>query len=113
MFINSKFNHKITMKDKIFFEHDDLKIINDDVLTTNEIEKNSIDLIVTSPPYNVDIKYNSHDDRISYKNQWKKNGGRNISDITKEEFIEWTNGLWTFRGESKKRVGHPAPFPIE
>ena len=59
MFINSKFNHKITMKDKIFFEHDDLKIINDDVLTTNEIEKNSIDLIVTSPPYNVDIKYNT------------------------------------------------------
>ena len=23
---------------------------------------------VTSPPYNVDIKYNSHDDQISYEN---------------------------------------------
>ena len=23
------------------------------------------------------------------------------------------NGLWTFNGESKKRIGHPAPFPIE
>jgi site-specific DNA-methyltransferase (adenine-specific) len=21
--------------------------------------------------------------------------------------------LWSFNGESKKRVGHPAPFPIE
>lgn len=54
------------MKDKIFLEHNALKIINDDVLTTNEIEKDSIDLIVTSPPYNVDIKYNSHNDQISY-----------------------------------------------
>jgi site-specific DNA-methyltransferase (adenine-specific) len=27
--------------------------------------------------------------------------------------MEWTNGLWAFNGESKKRIGHPAPFPIE
>ena len=27
--------------------------------------------------------------------------------------MEWTNGVWTFSGESKKKVGHPAPFPIE
>ena len=27
--------------------------------------------------------------------------------------MDWTNGVWTFSGESKKRVGHPAPFPIE
>jgi site-specific DNA-methyltransferase (adenine-specific) len=27
--------------------------------------------------------------------------------------MQWTNGVWTFKGESKKRVGHPAPFPIE
>ncbi len=194
------------MKDKIFFTHNDLKIINDDVFTTNEIENNNIDLIVTSPPYNVDIQYNSHNDRIFYseylefsrkwlsrcfdwlkddgrlclnvpldinkggqqsvgadlttiakkigfkyhstiiwnegnisrrtawgswlsasapyviapveliiilyKEHWKKENKR-ISDMTKEEFVEWTNGLWTFTGESKKRVGHPAPFPIE
>jgi len=42
------------------------------------------------------------------KNKWFK-----ISDITKEEFMEYTNGLWTFPGESKKRIGHPAPFPKE
>ena len=27
--------------------------------------------------------------------------------------MEWTNGLWTFSGESKKKIGHPAPFPVE
>jgi site-specific DNA-methyltransferase (adenine-specific) len=47
---------------------------------------------------------------IFYKDQWKKSH-RGESDITKEEFMEWTNGVWTFNGESAKRVGHPAPFP--
>ncbi len=36
-----------------------------------------------------------------------------MSDITRTEFMEWTNGLWTFNGESRKRTGHPAPFPLE
>lgn len=49
---------------------------------------------------------------ILYKKSWKKES-RGISDTTKDEFINWTNGLWTFNGESKKRVGHPAPFPVE
>lgn len=195
------------MNKKIFFEDENLKIINDDVITSKQISNNSIDLIVTSPPYNVDIKYNSHNDKLSYKeylefsekwlsrcfewlkndgrlclnipldknkggqqsvgadlttiakkvgfkyhstviwnegnisrrtawgswmsasapyviapvelivilykNSWKKTSGSKKSDITKEEFMEWTNGLWTFPGESKKKIGHPAPFPIE
>jgi site-specific DNA-methyltransferase (adenine-specific) len=51
---------------------------------------------------------------VFYKNQWKKTEGTKLSDITKEEFLEWTNGLWNFNGEiSKKRIGHPAPFPRE
>lgn len=50
---------------------------------------------------------------IFYKKRWKKNSGTKKSDITKKEFMEWTNGLWTFSGESKKKIGHPAPFPIE
>ncbi len=50
---------------------------------------------------------------ILYKDQWKKTNGTGISDITKEEFMEYTNGIWTFPGESKKRIGHPAPFPKE
>ena len=194
------------MKGGIFFNHEKLKIICGDVILTDKIPKNSVDLIVTSPPYNVDIKYNSHDDQISYKEylefskkwmtrcfHWLKDDGRlclnipldknkggqqsvgadftiiakkigykyhstiiwnegNISrrtawgswlsasapyviapveliiilykkdwkknekkesDITRQEFMDWTNGLWTFQGESKKRIGHPAPFPLE
>ena len=195
------------MNEKVFFEYEKLKIVNDDILTTIEIDNSSIDLIVTSPPYNVDIKYNSHDDKLSYekylefskrwlsrcfewlkddgrfclnipldknkggqqsvgadlttiakqlgfkyhstiiwnegnisrrtawgswlsasapyviapvelivilyKRNWKKTSGSRKSDITRKEFMEWTNGLWTFSGESKKKIGHPAPFPVE
>lgn len=200
------------MQGKVYFEakNGDIKIIQDDFITTNLIEKESVDLIVTSPPYNVDIHYNSFEDNIPYEiyleftKKWlekayslakpdgrmclnipiDKSKGRNeagfqsvyadivyiakevgwkyfstiiwnegnisrrtawgswmsarapyviapvevivvfykhrwqkiengVSDITREEFMEWTNGLWTFPGESKKRVGHPAPFPIE
>jgi site-specific DNA-methyltransferase (adenine-specific) len=192
---------------KIFFHNSRLTIINDDVLTTREVQPESIDLVVTSPPYNVNIKYNSHDDSITYekykefsrewmarcfewlrddgrfclnvpldknrggqqsvgadltsiakdvgfkyhstivwnesnisrrtawgsfqsasapfviapveliivlyKTEWKKQSGSKESDISKKDFIDWTNGLWTFSGESKKKIGHPAPFPIE
>lgn len=201
-----------TTEDKIFFETNDksITIINDDFIKTKLIKENSVDLIVTSPPYNVDVHYSSFQDGIPYdkyleftekwltkaylvtksegrmclnipldkskgrkeegfqsiyadilylakkigwkyfstiiwnegnisrrtawgswlsakapyviapveviiilyKEKWNKsNLGK--SDITKEEFIEWTNGIWTFPGENKKRVGHPAPFPIE
>jgi site-specific DNA-methyltransferase (adenine-specific) len=49
---------------------------------------------------------------ILYKKYWRKiNNGK--SDITKKEFIEWTSGVWNFMGESRKRVGHPTPFPVE
>ncbi len=33
--------------------------------------------------------------------------------ITKEQFMEWTKSVWTFTPESAKKVGHPAPFPVE
>ena len=49
---------------------------------------------------------------VLYKGEWKKKH-KGQSDINKEEFMSWTNGLWTFNGESKKRIGHPAPFPRE
>ena len=181
-------------------------IINADVLKTRAIGHDTIDLIVTSPPYNVDVHYNSHNDKMSYadymqfsrkwlarcltwlkpdgrlclnipldknkggqqsvgadittlakrigynyhttivwnesnisrrtawgswmsasapfviapvelvvvlyKHTWKKTGG-GISDISRDDFMHWTNGLWTFQGESKKRARHPAPFPVE
>lgn len=192
---------------KPYFEYDNITIYKDDILKISAIPNNSIDLIVTSPPYNVDIHYNSHVDNLTYndyleftkkwiekcfelakddgrfclnipldknkggqqsvcaditkiakdvgwkyhstiiwnegnisrrtawgsfmsasapyviapvevivilyKKSWKKISGSKKSDITKKEFMDWTNGIWSFSGESKKRIGHPAPFPVE
>jgi site-specific DNA-methyltransferase (adenine-specific) len=39
-------------------------------------------------------------------------GGRR-GDITRDEFLAWTLGLWTFAGANPRRAGHPAPFPEE
>jgi len=50
----------------IFFKDDHLLIINEDIFTTQKIPEKSVDLVVTSPPYNIDIQYNSHDDQLSY-----------------------------------------------
>ncbi len=33
--------------------------------------------------------------------------------INKEQFMEWTKSIWTLNPESAKKVGHPAPFPVE
>ena len=33
--------------------------------------------------------------------------------IQKENFMEWTKSIWTFKAESAKKIGHPAPFPID
>lgn len=195
------------MKKGFFFDNGQVIVINENIFTTKKIAAESIDLIITSPPYNVDIKYNSHNDQLSYneylefsrrwmkrcftwlkddgrfclnipldknkggqqsvgadltmiakksgfsyhstiiwnegnisrrtawgswasasapyviapvelvvvlyKKSWKKTSGSRKSDISKKEFMEWTNGLWTFNGERKKRIGHPAPFPVE
>ena len=191
----------------IHFQNEKFTLIHDDILTTSRVDDNSVDLVITSPPYNVDIQYNSHKDDVSYadylefskkwmarcfawlkedgrfclnvpldknkggqqsvgadlttiakevgfhyhstivwnegnisrrtawgswksasapfviapvelivvlyKDKWKKTSGSKISDIERNEFMDWTNGLWAFNGESKKRIGHPAPFPIE
>ncbi len=190
------------------FEMQNVDLYNHDILRITAIPKSSIDLIVTSPPYNVNIKYNSHRDGASYrdylrfteawlrkcytlakddgrfclnipldknkggqqavcaditniarkvgwqyhstiiwnegnisrrtawgswmsasapyviapvevivvlyKRTWKKTSGSKNNDITKQEFMEWTNGVWTFSGQNKKGAGgHPAAFPIE
>ena len=50
---------------------------------------------------------------VLYKNVWKKQK-KGISTISRDDFLEWTLGVWTFSGEKKKRVGgHPAAFPEE
>ena len=33
--------------------------------------------------------------------------------ISKEEFLEFTKSVWTFSAERARKVGHPAPFPLE
>lgn len=206
-------NHLQLIKDskfkyfKEFLKEKNVYLFQGDVLKSNLFRKEFSDLIITSPPYNVDIKYNSHRDNLTYeeylefsekwiyncfnwskpqgrfalncpldknkggqqsvgadltniakkvgwkyhstiiwnegnisrrtawgswlsasapfviapveliiifyKDQWKKTSGSKISDISRDEFIDWTNGLWSFNGESKKRIGHPAPFPRE
>lgn len=50
----------------LFFEKNKLKIYNDDCLSVlKSMEKNSIDLVVTSPPYNFNKKYNKYNDNLS------------------------------------------------
>jgi site-specific DNA-methyltransferase (adenine-specific) len=33
--------------------------------------------------------------------------------ISKQEFMNWTLDVWRIQPESARRVGHPAPFPVE
>jgi site-specific DNA-methyltransferase (adenine-specific) len=192
---------------KEYFRYKNTMLLCGDILENKLFDKQFIDIIVTSPPYNVGIDYNSNDDELSYekyldfsekwmqncynwsktqarfclnipldknkgghravgadltklaqkvgwkykttiiwnegnisrrtawgswksasapvviapvelivilfKDDWKKTNGSKISDVTGDEFKEWTQGVWCFNGESKKRIGHPAPFPKE
>ncbi len=43
----------------------------------------------------------------------RKNLPAKASTITKEQFLEFTKSVWTFPAESARKIGHPAPFPIE
>ena len=36
-----------------------------------------------------------------------------VGTITRDEFLESTKSVWTFPAESARKVGHPAPFPVE
>lgn len=47
---------------------------------------------------------------------WKVRKERDLpweSTISKEEFMAATLDTWHIRPESAKRIGHPAPFPVE
>ena len=47
-----------------------------------------------------------------HRSRAEKEEGRQDT-VGKEDFIEWTKSIWTFPTVSAKRVGHPAPFPVE
>jgi site-specific DNA-methyltransferase (adenine-specific) len=51
---------------------------------------------------------------VFYKGDFRRpaRDGRR-GDITRDEFLAWTLGMWTFAGANPRRAGHPAPFPEE
>ena len=50
---------------------------------------------------------------IFSKGQWKLEGNPKDSDLDSEEFMRYTRSVWVFAPESRKKIGHPAPFPEE
>ena len=48
------------------------------------------------------------------KDSYSKNKSQTKRDtITRDDFIEWTRSVWTFPAVNAKKIGHPAPFPVE
>ncbi len=48
------------------------------------------------------------------KGSFSRNGrGEGRSTISRDEFLEYTKSIWDFPAESARRIGHPAPFPLE
>jgi len=47
------------------------------------------------------------------KGKFTRNGKGKEATITRDEFLEFTKSVWKFPPESAKKVGHPAPFPVE
>ena len=51
---------------------------------------------------------------IFSKESYSKNKNQEKRDtIERDEFIQWTKSTWTFPAVNAKKIGHPAPFPIE
>jgi site-specific DNA-methyltransferase (adenine-specific) len=46
----------------------------------------------------------------AYKRQ---NPQKRASTITRDEFLEYNKSMWNFPAESARKIGHPAPFPVE
>ena len=42
-----------------------------------------------------------------------KNSSGGKSTIEKDEFMESTLSIWNITPEKAKKIGHPAPFPVE
>jgi site-specific DNA-methyltransferase (adenine-specific) len=49
---------------------------------------------------------------VVYKHEWRKRVS-GVSDLTRNEFMDWVRGVWSIKPESAKRLKHPAPFPLE
>lgn len=55
------------MSTRIFYKDENSVILKGDMLTDERIPENHIDLIVTSPPYNVNKNYRASNDNLSYE----------------------------------------------
>ncbi len=43
----------------------------------------------------------------------RQNPAKRESTISRDEFLEYNKSVWDFRAEPARKVGHPAPFPVE
>ena len=43
----------------------------------------------------------------------RENLAKRASTISRDEFLEFTRSVWSFPAEPARKVGHPAPFPVE
>ena len=43
----------------------------------------------------------------------RQNPLKRASTITRDEFLEFNKSVWNIPAESAKKIGHPAPFPVE
>lgn len=47
------------------------------------------------------------------RNLTKQEKAEKQSTIGRDEFLDWTKTIWQMNAESARRIGHPAPFPLE
>lgn len=47
------------------------------------------------------------------KGEFKRDRKGKVDSISKENFMQWSKSIWHFNAVSAKKIGHPAPFPIE
>jgi site-specific DNA-methyltransferase (adenine-specific) len=43
----------------------------------------------------------------------RQNPAKRPSTISRDEFLEYNKSVWDMKAESARKVGHPAPFPVE
>ena len=47
------------------------------------------------------------------KTGFRRPKGDRENTIQKEDFLEWTKSVWSFPAVQARKIGHPAPFPLE
>jgi len=47
------------------------------------------------------------------KGKFSRESKNRKNTISKKEFLKFTKSVWKFHPESARKVGHPAPFPVE